>query len=66
MGRIEIAIMNIYVYEIARKAVQAHINNKKELAETYLEDLTITSKVVIDKLQQLQQILVNNKSQYMK
>ncbi|MEG0472261.1 MAG: methyl-accepting chemotaxis protein, partial [Solibacillus sp.] len=54
------------VYEIARKAVHAYVNNQKDLAETYLEDLTFTSKVVIDKLQQLQQILVNNKSKYMK
>lgn len=54
------------VYEIARNAVQAHVQNKKDLAETYLEDLSITSRIVIDKLQQLQQILVNNKSQYMK
>ncbi|MEK4230799.1 methyl-accepting chemotaxis protein [Solibacillus sp. FSL H8-0538] len=54
------------VYDIAKKAVNAYTSGKKELAETYLEDLTISSKIVIDKLQQLQQILVQNKTQYMK
>lgn len=54
------------IYEIAKKAVHAYSSGKKDLAETYLEDLTVTSKIVIDKLQQLQEILVQNKTQYMK
>lgn len=53
-------------YEIAKKAVNAYTSGNKDLAESYLEELTVTSKIVIEKLQHLQQILVDNKAQYTK
>lgn len=54
------------VYEIARKAVSAHTAGDKMTAEKYLDELTETSKVVITKLQRLQEILVESKAQYLK
>lgn len=54
------------VYDIAKKAVGAHTAGDKESAEKYLDELTEVSKIVIEKLQQLQDILVQSKQQYMK
>lgn len=52
----------IEIHDIARKAVAASNNGNKELAEQHLEQLTITSQIVIDKLQQLQQIVKKQKA----
>ena len=54
------------VYDIAKKAVNAYTAGEKALAEKYLEELTETSKIVIDKLQRLQEILINSKAKFMK
>ncbi|MCH7323202.1 methyl-accepting chemotaxis protein [Solibacillus sp. MA9] len=54
------------VYEIAKKAVNAHTAGEKALAEKYLEELTDTSTVVITKLQRLQEILIDSKAQFLK
>lgn len=52
----------IEIHDIARKAVAASNSGNKELAEQHLEQLTITSQIVIDKLQQLQQIVKKQKA----
>lgn len=54
------------VYDIAKKAVNAHTAGEKALAEKYLEDLTDTSKLVIEKLQNLQEILIKTKAKFLK
>lgn len=54
------------VYDIAKKAVNAHTAGEKALAEKYLEDLTETSKLVIEKLQNLQEILIETKAKFLK
>ena len=53
------------IHDIARKAVAAANSGKRELAEQHLEQLTITSQIVIDKLQQLQQNVVKQKAVYL-
>lgn len=52
------------VYDIAKKAVKAYNSGNRQLAEQYLEELTMTSKIVIEKLHQLQEILLSNKHKY--
>lgn len=52
------------VYDIAKKAVKAYNSGDRQLAEQYLEELTMTSKIVIEKLHQLQEILLSNKHKY--
>ena len=54
------------VYDIAKKAVSAHTAGDEALAEKYLEELTETSQIVIDKLHSLQEILKQTKEQYLK
>lgn len=54
------------VYDIAKKAVGAHKAGEKDLAEKCLEELTETSKVVIEKLKCLQEILIESKSKYLR
>ncbi|MER2000235.1 MAG: CZB domain-containing protein, partial [Lysinibacillus sp.] len=50
------------IHDIARKAIAAANSGKKEQAELHLEQLTNTSQIVIDKLQELQKIVVNQKA----
>ncbi|MBS7345994.1 MAG: CZB domain-containing protein [Caryophanon sp.] len=52
---------HLQVYDIARKAVAAYNAGRKDEAEMYLEEITAVSKVVIDKLQELKNILVREK-----
>lgn len=54
------------VYDIAKRAVNAYNTGNLERAEDELEALTITSRIVIDKLQQLQQVLLSSKESYMR
>ncbi|MBD8037900.1 CZB domain-containing protein [Solibacillus sp. A46] len=54
------------VYDIAKKAVKAHTVGDKQAAETLLEDLTVTSNIVIGKLNHLQQILIDAKAPYVR
>ena len=55
----------IHVHEMAKKAVQAYNSGNTNGAEKYLDEITTESLVVIGKLQELKQILVNEKQQYM-
>ncbi|WP_139108659.1 methyl-accepting chemotaxis protein [Caryophanon latum] len=57
---------HLQVYDIARKAVSAYNANRKDEAERYLEDITSVSKIVIEKLQELKEILVKEKNGHMK
>ncbi len=52
------------VYDIAKKAVEAYHKGDKVLAEKYMEEVTYVSNIVIEKLKQLQQILIDKKLQY--
>ncbi|RTQ93539.1 protoglobin domain-containing protein [Lysinibacillus telephonicus] len=52
------------VYIIAKKAVEAYHAEDKELAEKFMEEITDVSNIVINKLKQLQQILIDQKLQY--
>ena len=54
------------IHDIARKAVVAANSGNKEQAEIHLEQLTDTSQTVIDKLQELQKIVLKQKEQYQK
>ncbi|MEE1132395.1 MAG: methyl-accepting chemotaxis protein [Caryophanon sp.] len=56
---------HLQVYDIARKAVTAYNAGRKDEAERYLEDITSVSKVVIEKLQELKEILVHEKNGHM-
>lgn len=51
----------IYIHELAKKAVQAFHDGEEAQAERYLEDITMNSQIVIEKLRDLQRILINNK-----
>lgn len=55
---------HIEVHDIAKKAVIAFNRGDKQAAESYLKELTVVSKVVIDKLQQLQQVLIREKQKH--
>ncbi|SOB99890.1 methyl-accepting chemotaxis protein/heam-based aerotactic trancducer [Ureibacillus xyleni] len=52
------------VYDIAKKAVQAYESGNKEQAEHYLSEVSRVSNIVINKLKELQQLLVDRKLQY--
>lgn len=54
----------IHVHELAKKAVQEYNRGNKAVAETYLTEITNESYLVIDKLKELKQILMNEKKQY--
>ena len=54
------------IHDIARKAVAASNSGQKDKAEQYLEQLTNVSNIVIEKLQELQQIVRTQKEQYIK
>ncbi|RUL51619.1 MULTISPECIES: methyl-accepting chemotaxis protein [Lysinibacillus] len=52
------------VYEVAKKAVEAHENGKNDVAEHYMEEVSKVSNVVIGNLKELQQLLIDRKLQY--
>lgn len=52
------------IHDIARKAISASNSGQKDRAEQYLEQLTNVSNIVIEKLQELQQIVRTQKAQY--
>jgi len=54
----------ISVYEFAKKAVDAYNNNQVDLAESYLQQLTETSIVLVDKLRTLQKIFIEQKERF--
>ncbi|MGE7111624.1 protoglobin domain-containing protein [Lysinibacillus sp. NPDC047702] len=54
----------IHVHELAKKAVHEYNRGNKSVAETYLTEITKESYIVIDKLKELKQILMNEKKQY--
>ena len=54
----------IQVYEYAKKAVQAYNSNQQTLAEEYLEQLTETSNVLVEKLRAIQKIFVEQKERF--
>lgn len=56
---------HLQVYDTARKAVSAYNAGRKDEAERYLEEITSVSKIVIEKLQELKEILVQEKNRYM-
>ena len=56
---------HLQVYDTARKAVSAYNGGRKDEAERYLEEITSVSKIVIEKLQELKEILVQEKNRYM-
>lgn len=56
---------HLQVYDTARKAVSAYNAGRKDEAERYLEEITSVSKIVIEKLQELKEILVQEKNGYM-
>lgn len=56
---------HLQVYDTARKAVSAYNAGRKDEAERYLEEITSVSKIVIEKLQELKEILVREKNGYM-
>ncbi|MFJ8263783.1 protoglobin domain-containing protein [Rummeliibacillus sp. NPDC094406] len=53
------------VHEVARKAVQAYNTGNYELAEEYLVEVEKCSKIVIDKLTKLREIIIASKEPYM-
>lgn len=55
----------IHVHNLAKKAVQEYNRGNRAVAENYLGDITKESYVVIEKLKELKQILINGKEQYM-
>jgi len=54
----------IHVHELAKKAVHEYNRGNKAVAETHLTEITKESYIVIDKLKELKQILMNEKKQY--
>ena len=54
----------IQVYEYAKKAVQAYNNNQPALAEEYLQQLSDTSNVLVEKLRALQKIFIEKKERF--
>ena len=54
------------VHALAKKAVHAFNQGDKKQAEQYLEQLEVTSKVVIDKLKKLKEIIIQDKNQYIR
>lgn len=56
----------IHIHDTAKKAVAAFHNGEKELAENYLEDITVNSQIVINKLRELQTILASKKPAILK
>lgn len=57
---------HIRIHDIAKKAIQAYHQGNQQAAEMYLEELTAISNIVIEKLQQLQTILMNEKQKHIK
>ncbi|HWI46978.1 MAG TPA: methyl-accepting chemotaxis protein, partial [Rummeliibacillus sp.] len=53
------------VHEVARKAVQAYNDGNYELAEEYLVEVEKCSKIVIDKLTKLREIIIASKEPYL-
>ncbi|WP_397540038.1 protoglobin domain-containing protein [Rummeliibacillus pycnus] len=53
------------VHEVARQAVQAYNDGNYELAEEYLVEVEKSSKIVIDKLTKLREIIIASKEPYM-
>ncbi|MER1986776.1 MAG: protoglobin domain-containing protein [Solibacillus sp.] len=60
----ELEVPFLEVYDIAKRAVKAYQAGNIALAEDELEALTITSRIVIDKLQQLQAVLLKSKETF--
>ena len=56
----------IHIHDIAKKAVEAFHNGNVTLAEQYLEEITNNSHIVIEKLRELQRILISKKPAVMK
>ena len=56
----------IHIHDTAKKAVAAFHNGEKDLAENYLEDITVNSQIVINKLRELQTILASKKPAILK
>ena len=54
----------IQVYEYAKKAVQAYNSNQQALAEEYLQQLTDTSNVLVEKLRTIQKIFIEQKERF--
>lgn len=52
------------VYIVAKKAVEAYNTDDKKSASIFMEEITEVSSAVINKLKQLQQILIDQKLQY--
>ncbi|WP_342558499.1 methyl-accepting chemotaxis protein [Metasolibacillus sp. FSL K6-0083] len=57
---------HIEVHDIAKKAIRAYHQGDRKLAENYLDELTVVSNIVIEKLQELQAIFINEKKKYIK
>lgn len=57
---------HLEVHEIARKAVNAYNHGDKEAAEQYLQQLAKVSYTVIEKLQELQKIILQQKEAHIK
>lgn len=56
----------VHIHELARKAVAAFHSGDSELAENYLEEITCHSLIVIQKLRELQSILISKKPENFK
>ena len=57
---------HLEVHEIARKAVNAYNDGDKRTAEQYLQQLADASHLVIERLQELQKIILDQKKTHMK
>ena len=53
------------VHEVARQAVQAYNDGNIELAEKYLVEVEMYSKIVIEKLTRLKEIIISSKEPYL-
>ncbi|WP_274307155.1 protoglobin domain-containing protein [Solibacillus daqui] len=56
----------IHIHELAKKAVQAFHNSEESRAQQYLEEITNNSQIVIEKLRELQRILISKKPNVIK
>ena len=57
---------HMQVHDLACKAVSAYNNGEKAIAEEYLRQLSDVSHVVIEKLQELQTIIIGQKESLVK
>ncbi|MCH7322011.1 protoglobin domain-containing protein [Solibacillus sp. MA9] len=56
----------IHIHELAKKAVQAFHDSDESCAQQYLEEITNNSQIVIEKLRELQRILISKKPNVIK